>query len=134
MKGLYALADCSKSLKGTIQKQLKETTATVIGEITALNTRLSTSDINEKIDGFSRQIGRLEKENRRMKETIDRIQTRDSIRKSTPLPDTMIYEEVPLEQRIPRRTPRSSKDGETLRDKEEGHPSRSFPPIDGKHL
>lgn len=59
MKGIYALADRSKSLKGTLQKQLKETTATVIGAITALNQRLSNSEISEKMESFSRQIRRL---------------------------------------------------------------------------
>lgn len=50
MKGMYALADRFKGLNGIFQKQIKETTAIVIGAITVLHQRLAGTEVNDQLE------------------------------------------------------------------------------------
>lgn len=112
MKGMYALADRSKGLNGIFQKQIKETTATVIGAITVLHQRLAGMEVNDQLESFSRQIRRLEEENRRMRETMENIQARESTRTGERLLNTTSsWGEELKEQRIPRRIPQPPRGG-----------------------
>jgi len=150
MSRFYVVADSSKNLKGVFVKQMKDTTASVIGALVTLEQRASACaeglEMYSRLDEMSREIKRLREdyervvdENRRMKETLDNITARGRVFGSSEgTTPELCGSELPLPKRERRERPQkaapSPKGEAVLSGQETRRASLPLPPIGGENL
>lgn len=154
---LYSAISRSRNIKGTLQGQMKESTATLAAAVTALQQRADATGAAEAVEEIAKKLRRereaketLQKEYEKIKEQFDTmhkqfntVQVRGHMRRGSPIPDTLgRNDESWLEDREfwkedkeePQKAPLPSEDGGVLGGSKAGNASLPPPPKDGGSL